>query len=157
MSGTALVVIVVSYAAGFLSLSLIAGVLWARLKGTEHLVIAWQKEVTATMESIQAKIPESRLLEQETKIASLRTRIDQSEIANDSYREQVHKSMQRFNAIMRRNERALPSRTGSTDPEDDGTPDEIPLGDVRPLDHQSARPSRAELRAELRRKSEPHK
>lgn len=155
MSTTLLVVVGVVQALAFLSLFLWTGVLWARLKGTEHLVIAWQKEVTATIESIQAKVPESRLLEQETKIASLRTRIDQSEIANDSYREQVHKSMQRFNAIMRRNERALPSRRGSTDSENDDTPDEIPLGDVRPLDHQSVRPTRAELRAELRNKTQP--
>jgi len=154
MSGTAMVVIVVSYAVGFLSLYLITGVLWARVKGAKDLVREHFKDLNMQIGSFESKVPESRLLEQETKIASLRTRIDQSEIANDSYREQVHKSMQRFNAIMRRNERALPSRTGSTDAGDDDTPDEIPLGDVRPLDHQSARPSRAELRAELRRKAE---
>jgi len=154
MSGTAMVVIVVSYAVGFLSLYAFTAVLWARVKSKEQFAYERFKEFRSELDGLEGKIPESRLVEQETKIASLRTRIDQSEIANDSYREQVHKSMQRFNAIMRRNERALPSRRGSTEPDDDDTPDEIPLGDVRPIDHQSARPTRAELRAELRRKAE---
>ncbi len=155
MSNTAVLIAVVSYALGFLSLFIITGILWARVKGAEQFAYERFKEFRSDLDSVEAKVPESRLQAVEATVGALRTRVDGSAIENDTYREQVHKSMQRFNAIMRRNERALPARRGSTDPDDDGTPDEIPLGDVRPLDHQSARPTRAELRDELRRKSQP--
>ncbi len=155
MTNTAMIIVVTSYALGFLSLYVVVGILWARVKAAEGFTRVHLKRVEGLIDVCEAKVPESRLQAFEQTIGAFRTRIDGSAIANDTYREQVHKSMQRFNAIMRRNERALPVRRGSTEPEDDGTPDEIPLGDVRPLDHQSARPTRAELRQELRSKTQP--
>jgi len=155
MSDTVVVINMVVSALALVSLSVITAAIWSKLKRTEAETHGLVQQCLDHQAQLEAKVPESRLQAMESTIDAFRTRIDSSVIENETYREQVHKSMQRFNAIMRRNERALPARSGSTDPEDDGIPDEIPLGDVRPSDHHRApRPSRAELRAELKRKTE---
>jgi len=156
MTDTVFVMTVLASALAFLSLYLLTGFLWKRLQRTEAFTHEHLRRVEHLVDELEAKVPESRLQTMESTIEAFRTRIDAATIENETYREQVHKSMQRFNAIMRRNERALPARRDSTDPEDDGIPDEIPLGDVRPSDHHRTRPSRAELR-ELSRKKEQQK
>jgi len=155
MTDTVVVIYMVVSALAFVSLALLHALVWRRLKATEDRTERHKRFMNQHVDAVELKVPESRLQSMESTIDAFRTRIDASVIENETYREQVHKSMQRFNAIMRRNERALPVKSGSTDPEDDGIPDEIPLGDVRPSDHHRApRPSRAELRAELKRKTE---
>ncbi len=156
MSDTLIVINMVASALAFVSLYLLTGLLWKRVERAEGFTRGHLNRVEGLVDVLEGKVPESRLQAMETTIEAFRTRQDASALENIAYREQVHKSMQRFNAIMRRNERALPARTGSTDPDDDGTPDEIPLGDVRPLDHHRPRPTRAELR-ELARQKEQQK
>jgi len=138
------------------SASVFVAILWARIKGTEVFLHETLKAFRTDMEAWEAKVPESRLQGLENTITSLRTRIDTAALENNVYREQVHKSMQRFDQIMRRNERALITKAEKQLTEDgvDDSPDEIPLGDVRPPNHQGARrPTRAELREQLRAKA----
>lgn len=137
-----------------LVMSVFAAILWARVKGTEHFFHEAMRGLRDDIEKFEAKVPEARLQELESALQAFRTRIDQSALENNAYREQVHKSMQRFDQIMRRNERALikGAEKSLTDEDVDDTPDEIPLGDVAPPQTGRNRPSRAELRAQLRRK-----
>ncbi len=137
-----------------LLLSFGAAILAVRIKGAELLILDNHKTMHEAFDKLIGKVPEARLQEVETALQAFRTRIDQSALENDNYREAVHKSMQRFDQIMRRNERALISKAEKTLTEDehDDTPDEIPLGDVSPPSQGSKKPTRAELRAELRAK-----
>jgi len=139
-------------------LSFMAALCWARLKGAEGLAHVQHKELCEGMSELHMKVPEARLQELESTISAFRTRIDKSGLENDAYREAVHKSMQRFDQIMRRNERALVGKAGKvlTEEEEDDTPDEIPLGDHKPPStKKGSRPSRAELRQLLRDKRTP--
>jgi len=141
-----------------LVLSFTAALCWARLKGAEVLAHMQHKELCDSMNDLLMKVPEARLQELESTISAFRTRIDKSGLENDAYREAVHKSMQRFDQIMRRNERALVGKAGKvlTEEEEDDTPDEIPLGDHQPPStKKGSRPSRAELRQLLRDKRTP--
>ncbi len=156
MDDTIVTLLFIGLVAWSVTQSVFTALLWKRLEATEGRLRELVNHCITQVDELEQKIPESRLQAFQQTIDAFRTRIDASVIENEAYREQVHKSMQRFNAIMRRNERALPSRQGSTDQDNDGTPDEIPLGDVRPLDHHRPRPSRAELR-ELARQKEQQK
>lgn len=134
-------------------LTAFASVCWARMKGAEQYQRDVHVRMQEALDAVVAKVPESRLQELETTISAFRRRIDTSALENDAYREAVHKSMQRFDSIMRRNERALVSKAEKslTEEDVDDTPDEIPLGDVAPPNQTGRnRPSRAELRAQLR-------
>lgn len=137
-------------------LTVFASICWARLKAAEHYSESVRERMTEEYEKLVALVPESRLQELETTISAFRRRIDTSALENDAYREAVHKSMQRFDAIMRRNERSLlkGAEKALTEEEVDDTPDEILLGDVAPPNQKgSIRPSRAELRQQLRNRA----
>lgn len=133
-------------------LTLGGSILWARVKGAEHL--AWErvKKLSDEMRELKATVPEARLQEVEACIGAFKTRVDSFVVENDAFRTAVHKSVQRTDQIMRRNERAVIQQAEKTlqNGDDDGTPDEIawtpPEGDVKP------RPTRAQLRELLRRR-----
>lgn len=110
--------------------------------------------ITEQCGSLSAQVPEHRLQVVEQALEAFRTRIDSAAIDNDSFRERVHKSLQRFDQIMRRNEKALLGKAGQELDKDDGDgyPDQIPLGDVRPQPSLPARMTKAELRRLLREK-----
>ncbi len=139
-------------------LSFNAAKLWSQLRHAEDFTQTHLKRVEGLVDILETKVPEARLQELESTISAFRIRIDKSGLENDAYREAVHKSMQRFDNIMRRNERALIGKAEKTLTEDeaDDTPDEIPLGDHPPPSTKTgSRPSRAELRQLLRKKMTP--
>ncbi len=130
-------------------------ILWSRVKGAELFLHKALRDQRDDLDKIQGKVPEARLLDMEAANEAVVRSLDTWRIDNQAFREAVHKSMQRFNSIMRRNETAILGKAEKalTDPNGSDTPDEIPLGDVRPPEHQG-KPSRAELRALLRAKQQ---
>lgn len=103
---------------------------------------------------IEEKETPGRLAECETYVKAFSARIDTYAVENETFRNAVHKSMQRFDNIMRRNERAL---IGKADKVIDGDeerayPDEIRLGEHEPPQRPTGRLTRPELR-ELARKA----
>ncbi len=153
MDETILRVILVSLFTWSVCATVGTAILWARVKGTEAFIHKALRDQRDDLEKMEGKVPEARLQEVEQTLHAFRNSLDTWRVDNQAFREAVHKSMQRFNSIMRRNETAILNKAENalTGPENDGTPDEIPLGDVRPADHQG-KPSRAELRAILRAK-----
>lgn len=137
-----------------LLMTLWSAVLWARVSGTSQAFGDFSRQLRADFEGFKAKVPEARLQEVETAMEAFRGRIDAFVIENAQFREAVHKSMQRFDAIMRRNERALiqSAEKELAGGEGDDIPDVIPGNHEPPghWDRRRNRPSKEELRKLLR-------
>ncbi len=153
MDETILRVILIALATWTLCLTFTYAILWSKLRHAEDFTQRHLSRVEGLVDVLEGKVPEARLQEMEATLVAFRTRLDTGTLENEAFRAKVHKSMQRFNTIMVRNENAILSKAEKalTDPNNSDTPDEIPLGDVRPPEHQG-KPSRAELRALLRAK-----
>jgi len=80
-----------------------------------------------------------------------RDRIDSALLELGKFREGVHSEMQRFYAIMRRNEKAVGSRHDPPPDADSGLPDEISVSDLKGnSDKEPALVSKADLRRQAR-------
>jgi len=103
---------------------------------------------------LEEKATPARLAECETLVKAFATRIDTAAVENEAFRAAVHKSMQRFDAIMRRNEQALIRRAEKVgEPRDESEyPEEITLGEHEPPQRPTGRLTRPQLR-ELARKA----
>ncbi len=86
-------------------------------------------------DAFELDLPESKLVEVEAWIRELKNQFDQLIQENTAHKSQVHRSIQRFDQIMRRNERAASvieqaqaDENGGldTDPEDDATAEAVP-------------------------------
>lgn len=129
-------------------------ILWARIKGAEQFHYESSKAIKDDFEKLEGKVPESRLQEVEGTIEAFRSRIDSQVLELATFRERIYKDIQRMDAIMRRNERAVIKRaeqTLSAEDDGDGTPDEIPLDGETQTEQRRQRPSKAQLRELLRR------
>lgn len=132
--------------------SIVAGVSLVGL-----LVVSWfawqlkafvEEKVITLNNKVESTATPARLAECETYVKAFASRIDTFGVENETFRGAVHKSLQRFDAIMRRNERAL---IGKAENVVDGTdaeryPDEIVAGEVTPPQTQTRRLTRKELR-----------
>lgn len=100
---------------------------------------------------VQEKATPARLAECETLVKAFGGRIDTFAVENQTFREAVHKSMQRFDQIMRRNERALIDKASKILPQEEEKeyPDVIPLGTHTPPMKPVEQSSREELRKKL--------
>jgi len=103
---------------------------------------------------IEERATPTRLAECESLVKSFSSRIDTAAIDNEAFRGAVHKSLQRFDQIMRRNEQALIQRAERVgEPKDDSEyPEEIQVGEHQPPQAATKRLTRPELR-ELARKA----
>lgn len=96
----------------------------------------------------------AQIAECETYVKAFGARIDTYSVENETFRNAVHKSMQRFDAIMRRNEQSLIDRAEKVVDKKtpDDYPDEIRLGEHHPPQAATGRLTKAELR-DLARKA----
>ncbi len=118
----------------------------------------WKRYVIDLIDALSSRVEQrsepGRLIECETLVKAFATRIDTAAVENEAFRGAVHKSMQRFDAIMRRNEQALIGRADKVVPptEEIEYPDEIQVGDHQPPQRATGRLTRAQLR-EMARKA----
>ncbi len=103
---------------------------------------------------VEERATPTRLVECESLVKSFASRIDTAAVDNEAFRGAVHKSLQRFDQIMRRNEQALIQRAERVgEPKDESEyPEEIQVGQHQPPQAATKRLTRSELR-ELARKA----
>ncbi len=135
-------------AGGILLISLlISGTLWARLSAVDDRQEALAREVL--------KEASPKQLEKALAVAEgADSRITTAVLELGKFKDQVHAEMQRFYAIMRRNEKTFgkenATNTASTEGES-APPDEISVDDLKPKpDKIPERETKAELRARAR-------
>jgi len=111
-------------------------------------------QVTRLNNRIEERATPTRLAECESLVKAFSSRIDTAAIDNEAFRGAVHKSLQRFDQIMRRNEQALIQRAERVgEPRDESEyPEEIEVGEHQPPQAATKRLTRPELR-ELARKA----
>lgn len=141
------VVVFSCVAGGVLLISLLTtGVLWARLSAVDDRQEALAREVLKTAPPKQ--------LEKALAVAEgADHRISTAVLELGKFKDQVHAEMQRFYAIMRRNEKAAgtfqPQATTSTDDEP-APPDEISVEALKPRPDAKDRGTKADLRRRAR-------
>jgi len=107
------------------------------------------------LESIESHLPNKALMEIQAMFAGLKAEFDQTIIGNDSFRERVHKEINRTDQIMRRNEKAFRDRqtiAGSEEEEVDEEkyPDQVPLEKAMPDVDSANMTKQQRLRAQWR-------
>jgi len=109
---------------------------------------------TYLRDRVEERATPTRLAECESLVKSFASRIDTAAIDNEAFRGAVHKSLQRFDQIMRRNEQALIQRAERVgEPREESEyPEEIQVGEHQPPQTATKRLTRTELR-ELARKA----
>lgn len=144
MSTTEIVVFSSVLGGIFLLFSVINLVYWARFRGLEDSLV-----------EVDKKTQVERLAEVENDTTALLARVDQFAVDNSSFKNQVHKELQRFDQIMRRMKTAadtVATARRSAENGEDNDPDEIPLEDATPRVDLQAPMSRADLRKLWREK-----
>lgn len=138
-------IVVFSCVAGglFLLFSVLALIFWAR-------VAALEDAQDQHFEALQAKA-EPRALEQALATAeSAAQRVDNAVIQLQKFREGVHSEMQRFYAIMRRNEKTFGKTIDVEKEEGESYPEEIPVSAVGKTVETEEPISKADLRRKAR-------
>ncbi len=123
-------------------------ILWARISALDD-------GETELVKLINEKAAPKQIEQALATADSARSRIDTALLELGKFRDQVHSEMQRFYAIMRRNEKAAgfvegQQALGSTKPPEAETPDEISASDLKPAPETEGRESKVELRRRAR-------
>jgi hypothetical protein len=114
------------------ALALCVAILFARVAGAEELAL----------EKSEPKALELALAKAEGTAA----RVDNALLELGKFREGIHGEMQRFYAIMRRNEKAIREQETQETPDKDEPPDEISVADLKRPVTPEGQMTRAELR-----------
>lgn len=125
-------VLITVFALAIFGLALCVAILFARVGNAEELAL----------EKSEPKALQDALAKSEGTAA----RVDNALLNIEKFREGIHSEMQRFYAIMRRNEKALEKGQAEETAENSGPPDEIPVESLRKQQTEEDQLSRAELR-----------
>lgn len=140
------VVVFSCVAGGLLLVSILSTLIgWARLKGVEERLEAVAREMLTKSEPKQLELAQASA-------SSAQSMVQTALLELGKYKEQVHGEMQRFYAIMRRNEKAsgfVPGQQAA--PAAVEVPDEISAASLQPVDEDGGEPiSKATLRKKAR-------